>query len=344
VYLQRTTGRHLCAGHLAEGVEGRVRETMAADGMPPGGSRVAVALSGGKDSTVLLSLLHGIARESGGLDLVAVTVDEGIRGYREQTLRAAAATAARFGVPHRTGSFADLFGGTLDQVVEGQEHRACSLCGILRRKALTILARDEGADCIATGHNLDDEAQSVLMNWLRGDRDRLLRDSGQGSRDRLLRDSGRGSRDRLLRDSGQGSRDRLLRDSGRGSRDRLLRDPLQPGQRGFLPRFKPLREIPEKEVALYGVIAGLFSPMPECPYRHTALRGEARAMLNAMEQRFPGTLERVVQGQRKLARGAPGGIPAPVGSCARCGDPASDYLCQACRLLEGGSFRPVRHP
>jgi uncharacterized protein (TIGR00269 family) len=320
VYLQRTTGRHLCAGHLAEGVEGRVRETMAADGMPPGGSRVAVALSGGKDSTVLLSLLHGIARESGGLDLVAVTVDEGIRGYREQTLRAAAATAARFGVPHRTGSFADLFGGTLDQVVEGQEHRACSLCGILRRKALTILARDEGADCIATGHNLDDEAQSVLMNWLRGDRDRLLRDSGQGSRDRLLRDS------------------------GRGSRDRLLRDPLQPGQRGFLPRFKPLREIPEKEVALYGVIAGLFSPMPECPYRHTALRGEARAMLNAMEQRFPGTLERVVQGQRKLARGAAGGIPAPLGSCARCGDPASDYLCQACRLLEGGSFRPVRHP
>ena len=295
MYLQRATGRHLCAGHLAEEVEGRVRETMAADGMPPGGSRVAVALSGGKDSTVLLSLLHGITQESGGLDLVAITVDEGIAGYREETLRAATATAARFGVPHRTGSFADLFGGTLDRVVEGQEHRACSLCGILRRKALTILARDEGADCIATGHNLDDEAQSVLMNWLRGDR------------------------------------------------DRLLRDPLQPGQRGFLPRFKPLREIPEKEVALYGVIASLFSPMPECPYRHTALRGEARAMLNAMEQRFPGTLERVVQGQRTLARGAAGGIPAPLGACARCGEPASDHLCQACRLLEGGSFRPVRH-
>jgi uncharacterized protein (TIGR00269 family) len=294
VYLRRATGRHLCAAHLAEEVEDRVRQTMAADGMPPAGSRVAVALSGGKDSTVLLSLLHGIARDSGDLDLVAVTVDEGIAGYREETLRAAAATASRFGIPHRTGSFAGLFGEPLDRVVEGQEHRACSLCGILRRRALTLLAREEGADCIATGHNLDDEAQSVLMNWLRGDR------------------------------------------------DRLLRDPQQPVKRGFLRRIKPLREIPEKEVALYGMITGLFSPMPECPYRHTALRGEARAMLNAMEQRFPGTLERVVDGQRALASAAPGGIPAQAGSCARCGEPATGHLCQACRLLEEGNFRTSR--
>jgi uncharacterized protein (TIGR00269 family) len=262
--------------------------------MPPVGSRVAVALSGGKDSTVLLSLLHGIARDSGDLDLVAVTVDEGIAGYREETLRAAAATASRFGIPHRTGSFAGLFGEPLDRVVEGQEHRACSLCGILRRRALTLLAREEGADCIATGHNLDDEAQTVLMNWLRGDR------------------------------------------------DRLLRDPLQPVKQGFLRRIKPLREIPEKEVALYGMITGLFSPMPECPYRHTALRGEARAMLNAMEQRFPGTLERVVDGQRALASAAPGGIAAQAGSCARCGEPATGHLCQACRLLEEGNFRTSR--
>ena len=294
VYLQRATGRHLCAGHLAGEVEARVGMTLAADGMPPAGARVAVALSGGKDSTVLLSLLHGIVRQTRDLDLVAVTVDEGIAGYREETLRAAAAMAARFGVPHRTTSFTELFGEPLDRLVEGQEERACSLCGILRRKALMTLAREEGADCIATGHNLDDEAQSVLMNWLRGDR------------------------------------------------DRLLRDPLQHRQRGFLGRVKPLRGIPEKEVALYGMIAGLYSPMPECPYRYTALRGEARAMLNAMEQRVPGTMERVVQGQRKLAHMAAGLVPAPPGACARCGDPASGPLCQACRLLEGRVLRAAR--
>ena len=93
---------------------------MADDGMPPAGSRVAMALSGGKDSTVLLSILNGIARETRDLDLVAVTVDEGIAGYREETLRAAAAMAARFGIPHRTASFAELFGEPLDRQVEGQ--------------------------------------------------------------------------------------------------------------------------------------------------------------------------------------------------------------------------------
>jgi len=296
VYLQRATGRHLCAGHLGEEVEARVRNTLADDGISLAGSRVAVALSGGKDSTVLLSLLHGIARETRDLDLVAVTVDEGISGYREETLRAAAAVTARFRIPHRTASFAELFGESLDRRVEGQESRACSLCGILRRKALAVLAREEGADRIATGHNLDDEAQSVLMNWLRGDRDRILRDPRH-------------------HDGGE-----------------------------FMGRCKPLRRIPEKEVALYGMIRGLFSPMPECPYRQTALRGEARAMLNAVEQRYPGTLERVVEGQCRLARMAAGRILSPPGRCERCGDPASGRICQACRVLEGELFRTARRP
>jgi len=294
VYLQRVTGRHLCAGHLAEEVEARARKTLADDGISLAERSVAVALSGGKDSTVLLSLLHGIARETRDLDLVAVTVDEGIAGYREETLRAAAAITARLGIAHRTTSFEELFGEPLDRLVEGEESRACSLCGILRRKALMVIAREEGAACIATGHNLDDEAQSVLMNWLRGDR------------------------------------------------DRLLRDPLHHAGREFVARCKPLREIPEKEVALYGMIRGLFSPMPECPYRHTALRGEARAMLNAVEQRYPGTLERMVEGQRRLARVAR--EPAPPGQCERCGDPASGRICQACRVLEGVAFRTARRP
>jgi uncharacterized protein (TIGR00269 family) len=294
VYLQRATGRHLCTGHLAEEVEARARKTIADNGIPLAGSRVAVALSGGKDSTVLLAILHGIGQETRDLDIVAVTVDEGIAGYREETLRNAAAMAARFGIPHRTASFADLFGDPLDRLLEGGESRACSLCGVLRRKALTVLAQEEGADCIATGHNLDDEAQSVLMNWLRGDR------------------------------------------------DRLLRDPHPHTERGFLARCKPLREIPEKEVALYGMIKGLFTPMPECPYRYTALRGEARAMLNTMEQRYPGTMERVVQGRRRLAQAAAGKVPAPPGSCARCGDPASGRICQACRVLEERAFRAAR--
>jgi uncharacterized protein (TIGR00269 family) len=74
-----------------------------------------------------------------------------------------------------------MFGKDLDTILAGQKERACSICGILRRKALSLAAREEGATKVATGHNLDDEAQSVLMNVLRGDLSRLMRTSSSPS-------------------------------------------------------------------------------------------------------------------------------------------------------------------
>jgi uncharacterized protein (TIGR00269 family) len=87
----------------------------------------------------------------------------------------------RFRLPHTTVSFPELFGDTLDAFLNGRETEACSVCGILRRKALNVAAERSGATKLATGHNLDDEAQSVFMNVLRGDLPRLLRDSGSDS-------------------------------------------------------------------------------------------------------------------------------------------------------------------
>jgi uncharacterized protein (TIGR00269 family) len=80
-------------------------------------------------------------------------------------------------VEHRIISFQDLFGDHLDALLKGREEQACTVCGILRKKALVEGARKVGAAKIATGHNLDDEAQSVLMNALRGDLPRLVRNS-----------------------------------------------------------------------------------------------------------------------------------------------------------------------
>ncbi|MHC1624588.1 MAG: TIGR00269 family protein [Methermicoccaceae archaeon] len=52
---------------------------------------------------------------------------------------------------------------------------ACSICGVLRKRLLNTVSRDIGAKCLAVGHNLDDEAQTVLMNYLKGDIERLCR-------------------------------------------------------------------------------------------------------------------------------------------------------------------------
>ena len=168
-YLDRVSGEHLCAGHLAERVEATFRETLRAPGGLVGGERVAVAFSGGKDSSVLLHLLATIAAPELHLELVAVTIDEGIAGYRDMTIGAARELAARLGVEHRVVEFEMACGRDLDDLVRGREHRACTVCGVLRRRLLQGSAREIGADRLAMGHCLDDEAESVLMNWLRGD-------------------------------------------------------------------------------------------------------------------------------------------------------------------------------
>ncbi|MEN6611006.1 MAG: TIGR00269 family protein [Methanoregulaceae archaeon] len=169
VYYSRVSGTHLCDEHFLSWFEDSVRTTLCDCAMVETGDVIAVALSGGKDSSVLLEVLHRIFRGEKMVKLVALTVDEGITGYREDTVSAAVRLAARLDVPLRTIAFSDLFGETLDALVPGREQVACSICGTLRRRALNILAREEGATKLATGHCLDDESQSVLMNYLRGD-------------------------------------------------------------------------------------------------------------------------------------------------------------------------------
>ncbi len=173
VYRDRAKDQLLCARHLGDSIRQRA-EPIVASGIQAG-DRVGIALSGGKDSTVLLHLLHDLLGSREDVELIALTVDEGIQGYRECSLSTARDHTRRLNIAHRVISFTDLAGTTLDTLVQGREARSCSLCGILRRRALLQLARQNGVTVIATGHCLNDEAQTVLMNTLRGDLPRLLR-------------------------------------------------------------------------------------------------------------------------------------------------------------------------
>jgi uncharacterized protein (TIGR00269 family) len=186
VIYQRQAGRFLCGTHLIAQMEQRVSETIVSRQQVVPGDCVAVALSGGKDSTALLLLLHQLFGSRNDIRLVAVTVDEGIDGYRVATVRSAEGLVRRLGVTHITVSFGELFGDSLDTILKGRETQACSICGILRKKALVTGAERAGATKLATGHNLDDEAQSVLMNVLRGDLLRLVRNSGADSGGRFI--------------------------------------------------------------------------------------------------------------------------------------------------------------
>lgn len=138
---------------------------MNAQGLPGYGQRVAVALSGGKDSMTALRLLVDLRdQRRPDIDVVAISVDEGIKGYRPESLQIAARAANAWNVEHVVKQTRDVAGFTIDQAHEQSPGPQCGVCGVFRRRLLNDAARHVEADALVTGHNLDDMAQSVLMN------------------------------------------------------------------------------------------------------------------------------------------------------------------------------------
>jgi len=175
----RYSGAHLCRSHFFEFVERRVRKDLKrqmAAWKRKRRLRVGVALSGGKDSSVTLAIVSSLLSKRRGTDVVAILVDEGIRGYRSKTKEAAIGLCKRLGLPLIIGSFKDEFGITMDDIAKvAGDQTPCTYCGVLRRHMLNIMAREASCDVLATGLNLDDTAQSILMNVARGDVERLAR-------------------------------------------------------------------------------------------------------------------------------------------------------------------------
>jgi uncharacterized protein (TIGR00269 family) len=178
IYLRRYTSEQLCASCLVQTTLDRVRRTINRHKMFLETDRIAVAVSGGKDSAVLLHVLHEIESAFLKSEVIPVTIDEGIRGYRDKALESAKSLAHSLDLTLKIYSFKSLFGHSLDEIVQRKPSNsvgACSYCGVLRRRALNIAAQQLGATVVATGHNLDDEAQTVLINILRGDSARIAR-------------------------------------------------------------------------------------------------------------------------------------------------------------------------
>ncbi|XP_052202156.1 cytoplasmic tRNA 2-thiolation protein 1 [Diospyros lotus] len=141
------------------------------------GERIAIGASGGKDSTVLAYVLSELNRRHNyGLDLFLLSVDEGITGYRDDSLETVKRNEIQYGLPLKVVSYKDLYGWTMDEIVKiiGLKNN-CTFCGVFRRQALDRGAALLKVDKLATGHNADDIAETVLLNILRGDIARLSR-------------------------------------------------------------------------------------------------------------------------------------------------------------------------
>eukprot|EP01137_Pigoraptor_chileana_P012434 Opistho-2@64813 len=171
------TGQPFCKECFFAAFENEVHRTITSHALFTRGEKFAIAASGGKDSTVLAYVLSTLnKRYDYGVDMCLLSIDEGITGYRDDSLDSVRRNREQFGIPLLVVSYRELYGWTMDEIVKevGLKNN-CTFCGVFRRQALDRGAVRLGVDRIVTGHNADDIAETVLMNVLRGDVARLRR-------------------------------------------------------------------------------------------------------------------------------------------------------------------------
>jgi uncharacterized protein (TIGR00269 family) len=292
------SGERLCNKCFIESIEDKAKATIAKNRMFKPDDRIAVAVSGGKDSITLLHIMTKFEKLFPKASLCAVTVDEGIRGYRDEAVQLASEYCQKNGIEHFMTSFKDLFNVKLDELVlllkkksktKNETLSPCAYCGVLRRRALNIVARQAKADKLALAHNLDDEVQTILLNIMHGDAPRISR----------------------------------------------VKPVLEATHPMFVPRVKPICEVPEKEIAFYAYLRKTEFQSTPCPYAPTALRNDIRQMLNRLEERHAGTkytIFRSVERIRPALEAAEKEVTLQ--ACKACGEPTVGETCKPCELLQ----------
>jgi uncharacterized protein (TIGR00269 family) len=288
------SGERLCKKCFVKSIEAKVRRTIGKYNMFGFEDTIAVGVSGGKDSISLLHILAKTEQAHPKSSLAAVTVDEGIKGYRDEALELAAANCEALGVKHHVVSFKQLYGFTLDEIIARTDSKgerkltACAYCGVLRRRALNVAARDVCADKVATAHTLDDEVQTSLMNIFRGDIARL-------------------------------------------AKEKPVTDEVHPM---LVRKVKPFCEVPERESTLYAYVKQIRFQDTPCPYASEAMRNDIRTMLNRMEEKRAGTKYTVFKSMERIRPALVGVFGKDkFQECVECGEPASDSLCRTCEML-----------
>ena len=134
--------------------------------------RVLVAVSGGKDSLALWDVLL-----DQGYDATGLYLGLGIGGYSDRSHDLTVSFARARRAELRVVDMASEHGFGIPEAGRRGSRSTCAVCGLSKRYVFNTAALDGGFDVIATGHNLDDEAATLLGNTLRWKTEYIARQS-----------------------------------------------------------------------------------------------------------------------------------------------------------------------
>ncbi|MGN0797576.1 MAG: tRNA lysidine(34) synthetase TilS [Christensenellales bacterium] len=127
------------------------------------GDKIAVGLSGGKDSITLLAVLAAYKKFAPEkFDLIAINIDMGFEDIDKDQVQATKDFCESVGVPliiEKTDIAAIIFD-------ERKEKSPCSLCSKMRRGALNSVAIEHGCNKLALGHHADDVVETMMLSLL----------------------------------------------------------------------------------------------------------------------------------------------------------------------------------
>ena len=125
------------------------------------GDKIAVGISGGKDSLTLLYALHGLRRfYPQKFDIHAVTVDLGFGNLDLSRIESICADELQIPYTIVKTDIADII------FEQRKESNPCSLCAKMRKGALNEAIKKEGCNKVAYAHHKDDVVETMLMSLI----------------------------------------------------------------------------------------------------------------------------------------------------------------------------------
>ena len=287
-------------------IEKRVKDTIEKYGLlrKDKKEKVVVALSGGKDSTSVLYLLHKL-----GYDVDGLMIDLKLGKWSELNRQNMKQFCDALGIDFYVIDLRKEFGNGICFIrqkvkqYKGNERLTdCYICGIVKTWLLNKKAKQLKADKLVTGHNLDDELQTVLMNFLKGNIKLGLNSS-----------------------------------PSTGSLNKDNKSNMDEVKRGFVQRIKPLFFIPENDIREYSNKKKLPVVYEKCPCSSYSYRIKTREWIESLELDNIQKLEIVRNFQKLIPKIKPDtsekGDSGILQYCSVCGEPCKSEICKFCQIL-----------